>query len=161
MHLSSRQLDPLQHTQERIMTLRPIGQCALAITLVSFAAIARSGNGLDDSKPFYSTHPLVSDGARPADHVDASLKNAWGVAFNPTGVVWVANNRTNISTLYDGTGTKVPLGSFPEVQLPLGTRGPAGPTGIVFNGSRDFVINQGGGLAAASAFIFAGENGTL
>lgn len=149
------------------MTPSPIGQCALAITLFSFTANAWSADDSDDSshradsKPFYTTHALVSDGATQADHVDASLRNAWGVAFNPTGVVWIANNKTNRSTLYDGTGTKVPLGTFPGVQLPSGSRGVAAPTGITFNASQDFAIPQGAGSPAAALFIFAGENGTL
>jgi uncharacterized protein (TIGR03118 family) len=138
------------------MRLRTVEQSALAAALVLLAGTAWSG----DTMPFYSTHPLVSDGANPADHVDASLRNAWGIAFNPNGAVWVADNKTNTSTLYDGTGTKVSLGAFPEVHLPPATNGDAAPTGIVFNASADFVINQGGASGAA-AFIFAGENGTL
>jgi len=58
----------------------------------------------------YATRVLVSDGAVPADHVDANLKNPWGIVFNPTGPVWVANNGTQTSTLYDGTGTAAPDG---------------------------------------------------
>jgi uncharacterized protein (TIGR03118 family) len=139
-----------------MMKLRPIGQSALATALVLVAGTAWSG----DAMPFYSTHPLVSDGANPADHVDASLRNAWGIVFNPNGVVWVADNKTNTSTLYDGTGTKVSLGPFPEVHLPSATNGDAAPTGIVFNASADFVISQGGASGAA-AFMFAGENGTI
>jgi uncharacterized protein (TIGR03118 family) len=92
--------------------------------------------------------------------VDASLRNSWGIAFNPNGAVWIADNKTNTSTLYDGTGTKTPLGPFPEVHLPSGTNGDAAPTGIVFNASTDFNITQGGTTAPA-AFIFAGENGTI
>jgi uncharacterized protein (TIGR03118 family) len=98
--------------------------------------------------------------------MDASLRNAWGIVFNPNGAVWIADNRTNTSTLYDGTGTKVSLGSFPEVHLPPGSNGDAAPTGIVFNSSSDFAISppgvSGQGAApAASVFIFAGENGTI
>ena len=37
-------------------------------------------------------------------NVDANLVNAWGVAFNPQGFVWVANNGTSTSTLYDAEG---------------------------------------------------------
>src|SRR5258708_24855920 len=111
------------------MRLRPVEQSALAAALVLLAGTAWSG----DAMRSYSIHPLVSDGANPADHVDASLRNAWGIAFNPNGVVWVVDNKTNTSTLYDGTGTKVNLGPFPEVHLPPATNGDAAPTGIVFN----------------------------
>jgi uncharacterized protein (TIGR03118 family) len=146
------------------MTLRsiglPIAQSALATVLILLTGPAWSENGHGDGDGFYTVHALVSDGAIAADHVDASLRNSWGIVFNPNGAVWVADNKTNTSTLYDGTGTKVSLGSFPEVHLPPGTRGDAAPTGIVFNSSGDFAISQGG-APAASVFIFAGENGTI
>jgi uncharacterized protein (TIGR03118 family) len=146
------------------MKLRPIGESVLATALVLLAGAAWSDNAPGDG--VYSVHPLVSDGAQPADHVDASLRNSWGMVFNPNGAVWVADNKTNTSTLYDGTGTKVSLGTFPEVHLPPGSNGAAAPTGIVFNSSTDFAISPGGmagqgGAPAASVFIFAGENGTI
>ena len=121
------------------MTLRPIGRSALATALILLTGTAWSDNDHGDASRSYSVHPLVSDGALPADHMDASLRNAWGIVFNPNGAVWVADNKTNTSTLYDGTGTKVSLGTFPEVHLPPGSNGDAAPTGIVFNSSADFV----------------------
>ena len=39
----------------------------------------------------YSSQVLVSNGSQPAPFTDPNLKNAWGIAFNPTGVVWVNN----------------------------------------------------------------------
>jgi uncharacterized protein (TIGR03118 family) len=139
---------------------RPIIQSALTTSLILIAGTAWGDNGRGDAERFYSVHALVSDGALAADHVDPSLRNSWGIVFNPNGAVWVADNKTNTSTLYDGTGTKVSLGSFPEVHLPPGSRGDAAPTGIVFNSSADFAISQGG-PPTASVFIFAGENGTI
>jgi uncharacterized protein (TIGR03118 family) len=142
------------------MTLRTIRQTALTMAIALLAGSAWSANDSRDQKSFYSVHALVSDGALPADHVDASLRNAWGIAFNPTAEVWVSDNKTNTSTLYDGTGAKLPLGPFPEVHLPPGTNGDASPTGIVFNASTDFNVTENGTTAPA-AFIFAGENGTI
>jgi len=143
-----------------MMTSGNIGNVTLTVALVLAASAAWSGPVNRDSKPFYSVHPLVSDGALPADHVDPSLQNSWGIAFNPNGAVWVGDNKTNTATLYDGTGTKVALGSFPEVHLPPGANGDAAPTGIVFNSSSDFAISHGG-ATAPTVFIFAGENGTI
>jgi uncharacterized protein (TIGR03118 family) len=101
---------------------------------------------------------LVSDASAtpPAAHTDAKLVNAWGIAFNPTGFVWVANNGTSSSTLYDGNGVPQSL----VVAIPAGASGPANPTGIVFNGSQDFKVTQNGVTGAAS-FIFVGEGGTI
>jgi uncharacterized protein (TIGR03118 family) len=104
----------------------------------------------------FMTSSLVSDGAMAAANTDANLVNAWGIAFNPTGFVWVANNHTNTATLYDGNGVPQSL----VVSIPPGAAGDAGPTGIVFNGAPDFKVTQNGTTGVA-AFIFASEAGTI
>jgi uncharacterized protein (TIGR03118 family) len=104
----------------------------------------------------FATTSLVSDGTITAAHTDARLVNAWGLAFNPTGFAWVANNGSNSSTLYDGNGVAQTL----VVTIPDGTAGAPAPTGIVFNGSQDFKVVQNG-VSGASAFIFVGEGGTV
>ena len=105
----------------------------------------------------FSMSSLVSDGAVPAATTDANLKNPWGIVFAPDAPVWIANNVTQTATIYDGTGTKVPL----IVNLPAGLNGSAGATGIVFNGSTtDFVVTEGP-RSAPALFIFAGEGGTV
>jgi uncharacterized protein (TIGR03118 family) len=106
----------------------------------------------------YSVRNLVSDGFVTADHTDPDLVNPWGVVFNPNGPVWVADNGTGLSTLYDGLGVKQAL----VVTIPAATGGtpPASPTGIVFSSGSDFVVHEGT-LSGASVFIFATENGTI
>jgi uncharacterized protein (TIGR03118 family) len=99
---------------------------------------------------------LVSDGAAAAAHTDPNLKNAWGIAFNPAGFVWVADNGTSVATLYDGNGVPQSL----VVTLPSGKNGSAAPTGIVFNGTSGFSVSQNG-KSGAPPFIFDGEGGTL
>ncbi len=48
---------------------------------------------------------LASDtSSNGALNVDVNLKNPWGVVFGPTTPVWVANNHSETSTLYDGNG---------------------------------------------------------
>ncbi|MFL6709523.1 MAG: TIGR03118 family protein [Massilia sp.] len=103
----------------------------------------------------FASTALVSDGTGAA-HTDAKLVNAWGIAFNPTGFVWVNNNGSNSSTLYDGNGVPQTL----VVGIPAGTAGAAHPTGIVFNSSTDFKVTQNG-VTGAAAFIFVGEAGTV
>ena len=107
----------------------------------------------------FSMSSLVSDGAVTAATTDANLKNPWGIVFGPGTPVWIANNGTQTSTLYDGTGTKLAL----TVSLPAGLNGSADATGIVFNGSAtDFVVTQPQGTASGVArFIFDGEGGTI
>ena len=66
---------------------------------------------------------LVSDGAVAAATTDANLVNPWGIVFAPGAPVWIANNATDTSTLYDGTGNEVAL----TVGLPAGLNGSADP----------------------------------
>lgn len=104
----------------------------------------------------YVATPLVSNGAIAGTTVDANLVNPWGIALVPDGPMWVVNNATQTATVYDGTGAAQPI----VVRMPGGINGPAAPTGIVFNPTPDFVVNNG--VAAATAqFIFAGEGGTI
>ncbi len=105
----------------------------------------------------FSMSSLVSDGAVASVTNDANLVNPWGIVFAPGAPVWIANNATETSTLYDGTGTKIAL----TVNLPAGLNGSADATGIVNSTSTtDFVVTQAA-LSAPARFIFAGENGTI
>ncbi|MFM0157572.1 TIGR03118 family protein [Paraburkholderia sediminicola] len=113
------------------------------------------GSGSISAQSFTAT-ALVSDGAVAAPHTDANLKNGWGIAFNPKGFVWVADNGTSVATLYDGNGVPQSL----IVSMSNGISGPANPTGIVFNGTTDFTVTQGG-KSGVGAFIFSGEGGTI
>ena len=109
---------------------------------------------------FVATHLVsnVNTSTNPynGSNADPHLVNAWGIAFNPQGFVWVADNGTSTSTLYDGAGVPQSL----VVSIPSGAAGSGRPTGIVFNGSASFQVTQGG-VSGASIFIFAGEGGTL
>ena len=126
----------------------------------AFALSAGTAYAADDATTAppnsYATHVLVSDGVVPAAHTDANLKNPWGIAFNPFGDVWVADNESSVSTLYDGNGNPDSL----VVNIPAGMAGDGNPTGIVYNGSDDFVVHSGAASGSA-IFIFAGEHGTI
>jgi uncharacterized protein (TIGR03118 family) len=105
----------------------------------------------------FSQTNLVSNGAVTAAVTDPNLVNPWGLALAPTGPMWVANNGTQTSTLYDGTGMLLSL----VVAIPPPSAGPANPTGMVFNSSSDFAISRNGGPASPSLFIFSGEGGAI
>ncbi|MFL9910202.1 TIGR03118 family protein [Paraburkholderia sp. RL17-337-BIB-A] len=120
------------------------------------ALVACGGGSGSITAQSFTTTTLVSDGAVSAPHTDVNLKNAWGIAFNPKGFVWVADNGTSVATLYDGNGVPQSL----VVSIPNGINGPANPTGIVFNGTTDFTVTQGG-KTGVGAFIFSGEGGTI
>lgn len=89
-------------------------------------------------------HPLVTDRA------DAQLLNPWGLAAYAGGPWWIANEGRSSTTLYDGEGHKQRL----TVAVP------GGPTGVVFNGGRGFVV-RGGGDAAPARFLYACEDGMI
>ena len=126
---------------------------ALALAWIAAAALA-APPGPDGR---YQQRNLVSDGFVAAEHTDANLVNAWGIAFNPFGFVWVSDNGTGLSTLYDGAGVPQSL----VVTIPPAAGATTGnPTGIVFNGSRSFVVTKGAASGAA-AFIFATEDGVI
>src|SRR6516165_7633564 len=87
---------------------------------------------------------LVADTAGTALVTDPNLINPWGIALNPTlNVFWMSDNRTGVSTLYDGNGQPAPAGSPLIVTVPASNSSPAGtrsrPTGIVFNSGSGFV----------------------
>jgi uncharacterized protein (TIGR03118 family) len=99
----------------------------------------------------YTVTPLVSDNGVPGTSVDANLVNAWGLAAGPMTPWWVADNGTDVSTLYDGTGAAIPLVVSVD----------GGPTGLVFNGSAtDFMVSDGTNSGPAR-FIFASEDGII
>jgi uncharacterized protein (TIGR03118 family) len=124
--------------------------CVLALAALGVGGAANPALGQ------YSTHVLVSDGGLPADHFDPHLVNPWGLAFDPTGFAWVANNHTGTSTLYDGSGAIQRL----VVSIPTNVDPRGGsPTGIVFNGSSGFGI--GGVPPAPARFVFASEDGII
>jgi uncharacterized protein (TIGR03118 family) len=143
------------------MRTRAIAWVASVAAIVALSGLASCGGSDNNSMNAMSTRfkstILVSDGAFAASHTDPNLKNPWGVAFNPKGFVWVANNGTQTATLYDGNGVVQSL----VVSIPPAASGPANPTGIVFNGSAtDFMVTQAG-KSGAAAFIFVGEGGSV
>jgi uncharacterized protein (TIGR03118 family) len=108
---------------------------------------------------------LVSDIEGRAKILDPEVKNPWGIAFGPSTPLWVANNfnpaLANLCptcipkpadlltkvTLYAGAHGKTPITKIPlEVTA-------SSPTGMVFNASNSFKINQGEGRTPAR-FLF-------
>jgi uncharacterized protein (TIGR03118 family) len=109
----------------------------------------------------YVQKNLVSDISQPANAdgtavgVDPNLRNSWGLARGASSPWWVNNNGTGTSTLYTGAGA--PVGLVVTVPNAKGAEGPSSPTGIIFNGTADFVLAAGN----PAAFIFATKNGTI
>jgi uncharacterized protein (TIGR03118 family) len=105
---------------------------------------------------FFTVTPLIGDNdALGAPVVDPNLVNPWGIAFGPTGLLWVANNGTGTATVYSATGEKQSL--VVSIPSPTDATGGGRPTGVIFNPTTDFAI----GTTGPAAFLFAGEDGVI
>ena len=89
--------------------------------MVAAAAVDDSVRGHERLRRDLTSSPIVNAPSNPysGSNVDPNLVNAWGIAFNPQGFVWVANNGTSTSTLYDGNGVPQSL----VVAIPAGSAG--------------------------------------
>jgi uncharacterized protein (TIGR03118 family) len=105
---------------------------------------------------------LVSDVPGRAQLLDNEVKNPWGIAMGPTTPLWVNNNFNPASacncipqpedlltkaTLYAGANKSGPITKIP---LEVTT---SSPTGMVFNPTKQFKIDQGGTMTPA-LFLF-------
>jgi conserved hypothetical protein TIGR03118 len=109
----------------------------------------------------YSSTNLQSDIPGLATHVDPNLVNPWGMVTNSSGsVIWVSDNGTGVSTLYNQAGT--PVGGPLVVTIPTSARNKDGgnPTGIVFNGTGFFKVTLNGN-SQPGVFIFVSEDGSI
>src|SRR5438034_4738290 len=127
------------------MRTRRLGRALLAAAVL--ALTATSAAAADSG---YVVHNLVSDQPGVADQMDPDLVNAWGLAALPTSPWWVADNGTDLSTLYRADGSKVPL----NVSVP------GAPTGTVANAGPNFVVSENG-KSGSSLFLFATEGGQI
>jgi uncharacterized protein (TIGR03118 family) len=101
----------------------------------------------------YQVTNLVSNQKGKAKHQDTDLVNAWGISFFPGNPFWVSDAGTGKSTLYDNKGVK--QGLVVTVPPASGT-GSGMPTGMVANGTSDFVVS-----GSPALFIFATLDGTI
>src|SRR2546428_5173619 len=129
--------------------LRRSFRCVLAFTAAVLVAAGSAASALAAANSYTVTN-LVSDVPGLAAHVDPDLVNAWGLTSLPGSPWWVADNGTNVSTLYNADGTKRPL----KVQVPNA------PTGAVSNTESRFVVSNGTSSGPA-VFIFATEEGKI
>lgn len=145
-------------TSKRGRKRRVAWQLAALAVLVLIVALIPSiadANFMHGRNAYVQTN-LISDIPGVARITDPNLVNPWGMAAGPTTPLWISDNGMDVSTLYTG-GIN---GRIPVV-LPLVVSIPGGaPTGVVFNPTKDFVV-QGTGASAAANFIFASEAGQI
>src|ERR1700739_2288272 len=123
---------------------------ACVVGLVAFAAQPSA----------YAQYKVTTLATNQGAHGDPDLINAWGIAHGAPTPFWISDNMTDVSTLYTAAGVKLGL----RVEIPRAPGAPAGalhgPSGVVFNGSSDFVVANGA-TSGPSIFIFTTLDGTV
>jgi uncharacterized protein (TIGR03118 family) len=134
----------------RCLTVRA-RTAVVAAGLVSSLLVLASSAGAAGTLVAYNVYPLVADSSASAPLADSALVNGWGLSATATSPWWVSDNKTNLSTLYSGVGSK----SATTVTVP------GGPTGTVANPSTtDFAISQNG-VTGVSRFLFDTASGQI
>ena len=107
----------------------------------------------------YTQTNLVSNSTGNAPVTDPQLINPWGISRGSGSPWWISDQRTGLSTLYDGAGVKqslivtIPPADPTNKNTPTGT-----PTGTIFNGSQtDFLLAPG----KPALFLFSTNDGTI
>jgi uncharacterized protein (TIGR03118 family) len=126
------------------------------VVLLLLLAFAGSAAAFKHGHNAYTQVNLISDINGVARITDPNLVNPWGMAAGPATPLWIADNGTDVSTLYTG-GVH---GSIPKI-VPLVVTIPGGaPTGIVFNSTPGFIVGTNSESAPAT-FIFSSEAGQI
>ena len=105
----------------------------------------------------FSIHRLVSDIPGAADHVDANLKNPWGLSASGNSPFWISNNHTGTTTVYGSDGNSFPDPNPLVVTIPGPAGGASAPTGQTFNDIGSFELAPG----KPALFLFCSEGGTI
>src|ERR1700728_2795345 len=147
--------------------------CSLSITACGGGGSSIGSNGgssmlTQAPTTTLSDTPLVTSNTglvATVTTIDANLSNPWGLVTAPGLPFWIADNNSNLATLYGGTGaieTSAVTGSNSVgIAIPASAAGvQANPTGQVYNGAGGFLIATSKGQETA-LFIFDGEGGTI
>jgi uncharacterized protein (TIGR03118 family) len=94
------------------------------------------------------------DGGAPV--IDPNLQNPWGLAFAPTGTVWISENGTDLLAIYPTLSTSIQGVAV----TPPGDAGSASPSGQLFNANSKGA-DGGVGAFKGDLFIASTESGTI
>jgi uncharacterized protein (TIGR03118 family) len=105
-------------------------------------------------KDFMQVNLVGSNDEYDPVRIDPLMVNGWGIAFSPTGTIWISAEATGVSTVYNKDGNQ----QLPAVSIPSPGGATGGhPTGQVFNGGTGFRLPNGN----PARFIFAGADGVV
>src|ERR1700683_5179860 len=78
---------------------------AIGAMLLASSAFAGESAVKPAGSPAFKITKLVSNQAGKAKNTDPNLVDAWGLSQSPGGPIWVSDNGTGLTTVYDvGTG---------------------------------------------------------
>ena len=148
----------------------PMRLSLAAVALPAAALLGMQPALADNADRGYVQHNLVSDIPGLAPITNPHLVNPWGMSAGPSSPLWVSDNGTGLTTLYDGNGHPFPPGPGGPLVVTIAAPPSAGsgavsaPTGQVFNTfdntTSDFVITKNG-KSGPAFFLFATEDGTI
>jgi uncharacterized protein (TIGR03118 family) len=142
----------MSHTSNRVKALAVaaglLGGPAIAAPVqLSDAQLGAVPAGIN-----FSITNQVSDQAGVAPVTDPNLVNAWGLSQGPNTILWVANNGSDTSTLYNPT-------TFAKAALTVNV--PGAPTGTTFVGIPNAFNVSAAGKTGNTVFAFATEGGQI
>jgi len=141
---------------------------SFAVGAACALSLVACGGGDGSQMTEFADSALVANNAgvvATTTTLDTNLSNPCGLVTSPGLPFWIADNNSNVATLYSGTGqiqTNAVTGSSTVgIFIPPSAAGvPANPTGQVYNRNGGFLISTIKGQETA-LFIFAGEGGTI
>jgi len=135
-----------------------------AATLVAASGTAQASSGGHDEDDAFRQVNLVSDLPGRAQLRDEEVKNPWGIALGPNTPLWVNNNFNPASAVCE-TCVPAPEDLLTKITLYSGANGhdpfkkeklevtASSPTGMVFNPTKSFVVEQEG-VRSPARFLF-------
>ena len=103
---------------------------------------------------FSQVNLIASNASYKAVRVDSLLLDAYGIAFSPSGNIWLSSQVSGLSFIDDKEGNQL----LAPVSIPSPTTLWGGAiTGLVYNGSADFALPN----TMPSKFIFSGADGII
>jgi len=129
-----------------------------ALTVTTISCKKKSDTTPTQTPSYFTQTNLVADTAGfNAVRIDPNIQDAWGMAVNPTGVIWITSNGPGTSLVYDTSGNQ----KIAPVTIPAGASNTPGtlgtPSGMVYNTTTGFVLAN----SEPAKFIFVTEDGTI
>lgn len=143
-------------------------RCSLWLALIAPLAGCGGGSGGMTIASGFADNALVTNRSgitATSKTIDANLSNPWGLALAPGQPIWVADNNSNVATLYGGAGANatgtVTGSNSVGIAIPRSAASiPSNPTGQVYNATGQFKVATSHGLESA-LFLYDGEGGTI